>query len=517
VSTTTTSRFRRGFGWGTAGVVTGLAGLAASLLAASLMGVRVNPVVGVAESVIRLTPGALAEKAISIVGTLDKPLLVTGVVVVLVAVFWYAGRSAAVSNSRPLVVFVVLAAIGGVAVLTRPHARPTDIVPVVVGGLVWLVLLPWLVKPLAEAGAEATEAGEQADNNGSRRTFLFQAGGVLAGAAAVGLASRFVGRGRRQVEETRKLLRLPVTLRPTPAGAEVGLEKMPSWRTSNGSFYLIHTAVVVPAIDPKKWRLRIHGLVDRELTLTYQDLLDRQLTEMWMTLNCVSNPVGGDLIGNAWWSGIRIADLLAEAGVQEGADAVKQTSEDGWTCGTPIEALTDTRGAMLAIGMNGVPLPLEHGFPVRMIVPGLYGFVSATKWLVDLQVTKFEDFSAYWTDRGWSEQAPVKLASRIDVPGDGDSVPAGNVRVGGSAWRQYVGVEAVEISLDGGEWTPTALGAVPSNDTWVQWAGSVNVEAGKHELRVRARDKHGETQTGTVRDVVPDGATGWHTIEFNAE
>jgi len=509
VSTTTTSRLRRGFGWGTAGVVTGLAGLSASLLVAALMGVRVNPVVGVAESIIRLTPGALAEKAISIVGTLDKPLLVTGVVVVLIAVFWYAGRSAATSTSRPLVVFVLIAAIGGVAVLTRPHARPTDIVPVVVGGLVWLLLLPWLVKPLTDAPA----TGEIA----SRRTFLLQAGGVLAGAAAVSLIGQFVGRGRRQVEETRRLLRLPVSLRGTPAGAEVGLDKMPSWRTSNGSFYLIHTAVVVPAIDPKHWHLKIHGMVDRELTLSYQDLLDRQLTEAWVTLNCVSNPVGGDLIGNAWWSGVRIADLLAEAGVHEDADAVKQTSEDGWTCGTPLAALTDARNAMLVLAMNGEPLPLEHGFPVRMIVPGLYGFVSATKWLVDLEVTKFEKFTAYWTDRGWSEQAPVKLASRIDVPRDGDGVKAGTVQVGGSAWEQRIGVEAVEISLDGGVWTPTALGKVPSNDTWVQWAGSVDVDAGKHELRVRARDKQGETQTGVVRDVVPDGSTGWHTIEFNAE
>jgi hypothetical protein len=250
--------------------------------------------------------------------------------------------------------------------------------------------------------------------------------------------------------------------------------------------------------------------------LTYDELLERQFTEAWVTLNCVSNPVGGNLIGNAWWSGVRIADLLEEAGVQDGADAVKQTSEDGWTCGTPLGALTDDRDAMLAVAMNGQALPIEHGFPVRMVVPGLYGYVSATKWLVDLEVTRFADFTAYWTDRGWAEKGPVKIASRVDVPRSGAEVQAGEVRFGGVAWAQHTGIAAVEFSVDGGEWLEAEIGATPSVDTWVQWTGTADVEPGDHLVKVRATDKDGTVQTGTVQDVLPDGATGWHTSDFSA-
>ena len=216
---------------------------------------------------------------------------------------------------------------------------------------------------------------------------------------------RVLGRGRRQVEESRRLLRLPGVSRPDPpAGVSVGLDGIAPWRTPNEDFYLIHTALVPPAIEPKNWRLRIHGKVERELVLTYDDLMARQFTEEWVTLNCVSNTVGGNLIGNAWWSGVRVADLLSEVGVLDGADAVLQTSDDGWTCGTPLAALTDGRNAMLTVAMNGDPLPIEHGFPVRTLVPGLYGYVSACKWVVDWEVTTFEDISAYWTQRGWAER-----------------------------------------------------------------------------------------------------------------
>ena len=235
-----------------------------------------------------------------------------------------------------------------------------------------------------------------------------------------------------------------------------------------------------------------------------------------MTICCVSNPVGGDLIGNAWWSGVRIADLLREAGVHPDADAVKQTSQDGWTCGTPIEALTDDRNAMLAVAMNGDPLPVEHGFPVRMIVPGLYGFVSATKWVVDLEVTKFSDFTAFWTERGWSSRGPVKTESRVEVPRDGGNVKTGSVRVGGHAWAQHTGIAKVEYRLDGDAWQEAELGRVPSNDTWVQWSGTVDVDAGDHRLAVRATDRSGYTQTSVRTDVVPDGATGWHSVGFSA-
>ena len=504
MTTTSTPRLR-GFGWGTAGFLTGCAGLGASLMVAALMAIRVNPVVGVSELIIRITPGAVAEFAISRVGQNDKPLLVTGVLGGLALAFWYAGRAARRSMLRPQIVFVVLAAIGGVAVLTRPHSRSIDVIPVVVGGVVWLALLPWLIQPLRH--------GE----DGSRRSFLIRAGVAVVGAGVLASLGDFLGRGRRHVEAVRRLLKLPITLRAAPAKAVLAVDGLAAWRTANIDFYKISTTIVPPAIDPKDWTLRIHGMVDHEITLTFQDLLSRQFTEAWITLNCVSNEVGGDLIGNAWWSGVRIADLLADAGVQAGADAVKQTSQDGWTCGTPLEALTDGRNAMLAIGMNGVPLPIEHGFPVRTIVPGLYGYVSATKWVVDLEVTRFADFSAYWTERGWSEQGPVKIASRIDVPHSNETVAAGTVTAAGSAWLQRTGIAAVEVSLDGGPWQATTLGGRPNKDTWVQWQVSLTVDGGDHELRVRAIDLLGQVQTGAIAGVVPDGATGWHTIEFSAD
>ena len=342
---------------------------------------------------------------------------------------------------------------------------------------------------------------------------------MLGVAAVLGLVGRLVGGGRRRVEETRRLLRLPAVTQPAvPVGARIGVEGVPPWMTPNDDFYLIDTAIVRPAIDPQEWTLRIHGLVDREITLTYSDLVAREVMQRWITLNCVSNDVGGDLIGNAWWSGIKIADLLAEAGVDPAADAVLQTSEDGWTCGTPVEALLDPdRNAMLAVAMNGRPLPLDHGFPVRTIVPGLYGYVSACKWVVDWEVTKFSDITAYWTERGWGERGPVKMASRVDVPSSGEGVEAGTVVVAGAAWSQHTGIAAVEVAVDGGSWQPAVLGTTPNDDTWVQWRAEVDVEPGDHVVKVRATDKDGLVQTSVERDVLPDGATGLHEVGFSAE
>jgi DMSO/TMAO reductase YedYZ molybdopterin-dependent catalytic subunit len=335
--------------------------------------------------------------------------------------------------------------------------------------------------------------------------------------AVTGAAGRYAGRARRRVEEARKLLRLDFVHKgAVPDRAQLQVPGIAPWRTPNDAFYLIHTALSAPAILPQDWRLRIHGMVDQEITLSYDDLLSHELTEAWVTLCCVSNEVGGDLIGNAYWSGVLIRDILRMARPSADADAVLQTSRDGWTCGTPLAALTDNRNAMLALAMNGDPLPIDHGFPVRMVVPGLYGYVSATKWLVDLEVTRFDRFDAYWTERGWSEKGPVKTQSRIDVP-RGGKVPAGSMRVGGSAWAQHTGIEKVEFQLDGGPWQRAELGTVPDVDTWVQWSGGVDVGEGKHTLVVRATDKSGYTQTSARADVVPDGATGWHTVSFRAE
>ena len=495
-----------------AGALTGVAGLAVSLAVAAFLRERLAPPDAVAEAVIEVTPGKAVSVLVDLFGRWDKPLLTIGVIVVLVLLSALAGLLTRRGQLAGQLLFLGMGAVAAVAVLTRPQGSLTSVLPVLAGAITWVAVLPLLTRSTAE-WAEA--AGSTAD--GARRTFLRRAGIVALATVVIGVGSRFLGRQRRVVEDARAKLELPVTEGAVPPGAELDLADLDPWRTPNSDFYRIDTAVVVPAVAAADWRLRIHGLVENEIVLSYQDLLDRGLTGAWVTLACVSNPVGGELIGNAWWSGVRIADLLTEAGLHHDADAVKQTSKDDWTCGTPLEALTDDRNAMLAVAMNGRPLPLEHGFPVRMVVPGLYGYVSATKWLVDLEVSRFDDFEAFWTGKGWSEEGPVRTQSRIDVPRANHRVLAGDVAVGGVAWAQHTGIESVEVRLDGGPWTSVELGRVPSEDTWVQWAGAVEAAPGVHTLAVRATDRSGYEQTGVQRAVVPDGATGWHTIEFTAE
>ena len=412
----------------------------------------------------------------------------------------------------PDVVFFVLTVIGLLAVLRLPHPGVAAPLSLIVGLITWIITLRLLSAPLLDPAPDYRETDTR------RRAFLVRGAMVVGGVAVLTVAARVAGSGRRKVEQARRLLRLPVKRGEVPSGANIGVPGIQPWRTPNPDFYVIHTALAPPSVSPEDYSLRIHGMVDRELTFSYQDLVDRQLTEAWITLCCVSNQVGGDLIGNAFWSGVLVRELLAEAGVKAGANAVRQTSRDGWDCGTPLAALTDPgRNAMLAIAMNGQPLPVQHGFPVRMVVPGLYGYVSATKWLVDLEVTTFDKFSAYWTERGWSEKGPVKTQSRIDVPGNGSTVKAGSLRIGGSAWAQHTGIEKVEFQLDGADWQEAELGRVPDADTWVQWSGTVDVDAGEHRVVVRATDSSGYTQTSVKTDVVPDGASGWDSIPFSAQ
>ncbi|MEP6814412.1 MAG: molybdopterin-dependent oxidoreductase [Marmoricola sp.] len=485
------------------GALTGLAGVATSQAATALLRQETSPLVAVAEVIRDRTPGSIAVPLIHLVQHLDKPLLVAGTTLGLVVLAGVAGVQTVRRRWLSYVVLTLMAGLALLAVMSRTNAGPAAFIPLAVGFGTWIVVLGWLTAPGVEPG--------------NRRAFLQRAGLAVVGTVVVVGFGQWVGRGRRRVEQARKLLRLPATSGTVPAGAELGVSQYQPWRTSARHFYQIHTAISLPAITPDQWQLRIHGMVDKPLTITYNDLLKRQMTEEWVTLCCVSNFVGGSLIGNAFWSGVLIRDLLAEAGVQSGADAVKQTSQDGWTCGTPLSALTDPkRQAMLALAMNGKPLPVEHGFPVRMVVPGLYGYVSATKWLVDLEVTDFSKFSAYWTDRGWSAQGPVKTESRIDVPADGMQLAPGTQRFGGSAWAQHTGISKVEYQLDGGPWQQAELGKVPSDDTWVQWVGTAKLAMGDHVLMVRATDKSGYTQTAARADVVPDGATGWHTVSFTA-
>jgi len=492
-----------------AGILTGVAGLVTSQATVWGLQAKNGPVVAVASAVRDLTPGSLAVDLVHLVGRLDKPLLIAGTTLILLAICAWVGTQAVRRPWLSDFVYFALAALGLAAVLRLDNSTVGSSLGIVVGLITWLVVHRLLTAPLV---GSVGQVGDEA-----RRTFLRRVAGVAAGVTVAGAIGALTSQGRRRVEQARKLLRLEITGNTVPAGADLDVPGVAPWRSPNDDFYVIHTALTEPSITPADWRLRIHGMVDQELELGYDDLVDRVFTEDWITLCCVSNPIGGDLIGNAYWSGVLIRDILAQAGVQDGADAVLQTSDDGWTCGTPLAALTDDRNAMLALAMNGKPLPIEHGFPVRMVVPGLYGFVSATKWLVDLEVTRFDRFDAYWTKRGWAEQCPILTQSRIDVPRDGGTTKTGTVRIGGTAWAQQTGIERVEYQLDGGGWTRASLGAVPSLDTWVQWTGEIEVDAGRHTLVVRATDKSGYTQTPVETYVVPSGATGWHGIEFDAD
>jgi DMSO/TMAO reductase YedYZ molybdopterin-dependent catalytic subunit len=494
-----------------AGVIAGASGIALSQAAATALRAESSPVEAVATAVRDFTPGAMAVFLVHLVGSLDKPLLLGGTAVVVLGICGYAASQMRRHPLLPDLVFFALTVVGLAAILRLPRPGIGSALALIIGLVTWIVTLRVMTAPLLGEipGDETPDL--------RRRAFLIRSVWVVAAVGVLTLGGRLAGSGRRHVEQARRLLRLPVKHGEVPVGAEAGVPGIQPWRTPNSDFYLIHTALAPPSISPPDWQLRIHGMVEHELTFSYQDLIDRQLTEAWITLCCVSNEVGGDLIGNAWWSGVLARELLSEAGVKPGADAVLQTSHDGWNCGTPLAALTDVhRNAMLAVAMNGKPLPVEHGFPVRMVVPGLYGFVSATKWLVDLEVTRFDKFSAFWTERGWSEKGPVKTQSRIDVPGDGAQVDAGSVRIGGSAWAQHTGIEKVEYQLDGAAWAEAELGRVPQVDTWVQWSASVDVDSGEHRLVVRATDRSGYTQTSVKTDVVPDGASGWDSIAFDA-
>ncbi|MET1039184.1 MAG: molybdopterin-dependent oxidoreductase [Aeromicrobium sp.] len=491
----------------TAGLLAAAAALAASEGLAAVLDLRESPVVSVAQSVIALTPGPLAEGIIGVVGTADKPLAIASVVAAILLLGAAVGRW---WISRPLVAralvggLVVLAA---ASVLSRPYASPQAVFATVAGGLVLVGVLQLLLRENQHAAPDA-----------SRRVFLRTAAvigvaTVVVGGAAQTLASRH--RRRRAIEQVRAALTMPSRRVAAPAGTDLAIAGQDPWLTPTRDFYRIDTALQAPLIDPADWTLRIHGMVDRELTLTYQDLLDRGLTDAWITICCVSNEVGGDLIGNTVWGGVPIKDVLDEVGIQAGADALLSTSEDGWTCGTPLEALTDGRAALLALTMNGEPLPVPHGFPVRQVVPGLYGYVSATKWVTEWEVTRFADVSAYWTDRGWGERGPIKTQSRIDVPAADSTLEPGSTVVAGVAWAQHVGVSAVEVRVDGGAWQPATLAAAPTIDTWVQWSVDVEIEAGEHTIEARATDATGEPQTADRAGVLPDGATGYPAVTIS--
>jgi DMSO/TMAO reductase YedYZ molybdopterin-dependent catalytic subunit len=506
------------------GVVAAAVGFAVAELAAAVVAPGSSPLFAAGASVVDVVPAPLKDWAIQTFGTADKAVLLGTMGVVLAA---GAGVSGWLELRRPPVGAVLLAAVGAVGSVvaaTRPGADVGWALPSLVGVAVAVLLLRAGVRTLRPAGAPARADDHAAPVGRSagvdRRRFLLVTGLAAAAGVLALAASRAVTAGTRVVTAARDALRLPAPAEPAPAvpaGADLGVPGLAPYVTPNGEFYRIDTALRVPQVDPQSWALRVTGLVDEPFEITFDELLALPLVEHHVTLTCVSNEVGGDLVGNARWLGYPVRELLARAGVREDADMVLSTSADGWTASTPLEVLTDPdRACLLAVGMNGEPLPPEHGFPARLVVPGLYGYVSATKWVTELKVTTFADDVAYWSTRGWSERGPIKLASRIDTPRAGAAVDAGEVVVAGVAWAQHTGVAAVELRVDDGPWEAATLAETVGPDTWRQWSFAWDAGAagtGQHRLTVRATDADGTVQTADVAPPVPDGASGRHDVE----
>ncbi|MDO9395097.1 MAG: molybdopterin-dependent oxidoreductase [Herbiconiux sp.] len=516
-----------------AGIVSAAALLAVAELAALLIARDGSPVLAVGSFVIDIVPRWAKEFAIETFGENDKVFLLASIGLAVVVASAIGGFLQYLRRPIGLVLFAVAGALAVVAILTRTGSTILSAVPTVIGTIAGILILHLLIgrllrwrqaaattaavrsEPGAGDGATAAEGAGAVTTRPvgvERRRFLLMTVAVAVGSAVVGTGARVISAATSSAAGIRDALKLPAarTAVTVPEGAELDIPGLSPLYTPNAEFYRVDTALTVPELDPETWALKITGMVDEEVTLSFQDLVGMGLDEYSITLTCVSNEVGGALLGTAKWTGVPIRDVLARAGVQSGADMVLSTSSDGFTASTPLGSVTDDDlDAIFAVAMNGEPLPFEHGFPVRMIVPGLYGYVSATKWVTELKVTTFEADEAYWTPRGYSAEAPIKLSSRIDTPRVDKAVTAGPTKIAGVAWAQTVGIDRVEVSIDNGDWQQATLSTAVNIDTWVQWYVDWEATPGTHYVAVRAVDKAGKMQTEERAPIAPDGSSGW--------
>ncbi|WP_347813856.1 molybdopterin-dependent oxidoreductase [Allobranchiibius sp. GilTou38] len=471
-----------------------------------------SPVIAVGEAFIDRTPPWLKDFAVNNFGTNDKAVLLAGIGVVLFLLSCLIGLLLRRLPVAALVGFVVLIAVAMAAVLTRPGARPADLIPTVVGGLMGLwVLHRW-------RGLLSVGVGRREITTERRQVLTWTMLSVVGGGLALA-AGRAVSGSARAIQAARATFVAPEVQHPVqvPAGAPVDVPGITPYIVPNGQFYRIDTALQVPQVEASGWKLKVTGMVDHEVEIDWKTLLSKPMQQAMITLMCVSNEVGGSLNGNAIWTGWPVRELLKLAGPQAGADMVLSTSVDGFTAGTPIGALTDDRNALLAVAMNGKALPVEHGYPVRLVVPGLYGYVSATKWLTQLKVTTYAKDQGYWIPRGWSAMGPVKISSRIDVPRDGRSVSPGadgTVPIAGVAWDQHTGVSGVQVRIDDGPWQSAKLGEQATVDAWRQWVLHWPATKGRHTATVRAVDAKGQVQISAEAPPPPNGSTGLHSVTF---
>ncbi len=488
-----------------AGILAASFGMAAAHLVASLLNPQSSPVLAVGSTVIDATPTPVKTWAIEQFGTADKPILIGSVLAGTLVAAAIAGLLARTRLRAGLGLTFVLVALAGGAVLRRPQFELLDVIPALVAALLGPLTLWWLVRALRTL--EGPAAASEREPGSSRRGFLIGSGALLLGGAAAAGAGQWIVRARSRISDI--VLPRPLQALPAlPAGLEEKVPGISPFRTPNSTFYRVDTKLSVPIVDHTSWELTVDGMVDKKLRFSYDDLRDMAVEERDITLTCVSNEVGGRYVGAARWLGVPLKRILDEAGVASGSDQLISTDVDGFKIGTPMAALMDGRPAIIAIGMNGQVLPREHGFPARMVVPGLYGYISATKWVTRLTATTFADDESYWTERDWAEEAPIKISSRIDTPKGLSTIQAGMTAIGGVAWAQHEGVAKVEVRIDGGAWQEAVLGPDAGIDYWRQWYLPWDAPKGRHLLAVRATGMEGTVQTSVRARSFPNGSSG---------
>jgi DMSO/TMAO reductase YedYZ molybdopterin-dependent catalytic subunit len=519
----------------TAGAVSAAVALGVSEAVSAFPGPGPSLVTAVGTKFIDRFAASLKDLAIRLFGTNDKPALVVGIVITSLLLGAVSGIAAARRFAAGVAGFVGFGAVGLWAYLRDPLGTTgtgvTAAMAAVAAGVASLAVLLRLaahgapsmgqgvidaarvVDGVAAAGTIVTAPPSAMDvGRPRRREFLVGAAVLGVGAASSGVVGRRL-RSSSSAEVTRRSVAVPrpASSRPVPASQPFSVPGLSPYITPNTDFYRIDTALVVPQVDVGTWRLDVTGLVDRPFSLTYDELLRLDAVEEAVTLQCVSNEVGGDLVDNAVWQGVPLAALLERAGVRCDATQIVGRSVDRWTAGFPSDIARDGRVALVAYAMNGEPLPTRHGFPARLVVAGLYGYVSATKWLREIELTTWNSFDGYWISRGWSKNGPIKTMSRIDVPVAGDRLGGGPTAIAGVAWAPARGVRAVEVRIDDDGWQSCQMGEVASENTWLQWLYEWDATPGDHTISVRAIAADGDVQTGDIASPAPDGATGWHT------
>jgi len=499
------------------GVLATAAGMAAGHLVASLLNPAASPVLAVGSTVIDLTPTPLKEYAVREFGTADKAILLSSVIGVTLLLAAFAGVVARRSFPLAAALLLGLVAVAGAMAMLRPVAEGVDLLPAVAAAVVGLSVLWWQVRALAGEHRARLLLGDDGQPVLSRRGLLIGSGIAAALTVAMAAGGQAIIRARTAIGNV-VLPRPAQPLPPLPEGLEASYRGISRFKTPNSDFYRVDTNLTLPVIPLDDWRLTIDGDVGRKVSLTFDELLDLPMVERDITLTCVSNEVGGRYVGAARWLGVPLADLFELAGgVGDAADQILSTATDGFTISTPLAVALDGRDAMVAVGMNGEPLPAEHGFPARLITPGLYGFVGATKWLSRLTLTTYAEKQAYWTKRDWATDAPIKVSSRIDTPKALDTISAGRTVIGGVAWAQVRGIGTVEVRIDGGPWQEARLGPDAGVDYWRQWHLPWNATEGRHMLAVRATTIDGEVQTAARMSPFPEGSSGIQEIVVSVE